>query len=330
MNYIVSVVIPTHDRPQLVKRAVNSVRAQTLQELEIIVVIDGEDRVTVNTLEAISDERLQIVQLLESKGGGAARNAGVNQAQGEWIAFLDDDDEWLPTKLEQQLEMAISASVTHPIISCYLIARTPKGEFIYPKRLPTANEHLSEYLLTRKGFYFGEGLIQTSTIFTSTKLLQQVPFNEDLPKHQDWDWILRANLLPEVEISFVPQSLAIWYLWEQRESTSSKSNWQNSLTWINANRHLVTPKAYSSFLITQVAPQAAYESQWQLFCRLLRDAFRFGKPKPKDLYLYLGMWLIPKQIRRSLKALIASYRPKILQQISVQQNLSSKTKNHTI
>ena len=330
MSVIVSVVIPTRNRPQLVKRAVNSVRAQTLQELEIIVVIDGEDRATLKTLAAIAEPRLQIVRLPESKGGGAARNVGIAHARGEWIAFLDDDDEWFPTKLEQQLAVATTSSHSYPIISCYVIAKTPKGEFTYPLRLPTAKEHLSEYLLTRNGFYFGEGLIQTSTIFTSTKLLQQVPFNEDLPKHQDWDWILRANLLPGVEISFVPQSLAIWYLWEQRESTSSKSNWQNSLTWINTNRHLVTPRAYSSFLITQVAPQAAYESQWQLFCRLLRDAFRFGKPKPKDLYLYLGMWLIPKQIRRSLKALIASYRPKILQQISVQQNLSSKTKNHTI
>ena len=320
MNYPVSVIIPTRDRPQLVKRAVNSVRAQTLKELEIIVVIDGEDRATVNTLEAIAETRLQIVQLPETKGGGTARNAGVNQAQGQWIAFLDDDDEWLPTKLEQQLAAAIASSAPYPIISCYVTAKTPKGEFTYPQRLPDANEHLSEYLLARNGFSFGEGLIQTSTIFTSKQLLQKVSFAEDLPKHQDWDWILRANLLPGVGVTFVPQTLAIWYLWEQRQSTSSKSNWCNSLTWINANRHLVTPRAYSSFLITQVAPQAASESQWQLFGTLLKDAFRFGKLKPRDIYLYLIMWLIPKNLRRSFKALITSIKPKTLRKITVQQN----------
>ncbi|MGV2829978.1 glycosyltransferase family 2 protein [Myxosarcina sp. GI1(2024)] len=312
MSIIVSVVIPTHNRPQLVKRAVNSVRAQTLHELEIIVVIDGEDPTTIETLAAIAEPRLRIVRLSESRGGGAARNMGVANAKGEWIAFLDDDDEWFPTKLERQLAVATTSSHFYPIISCYLTAKTPKGEFTYPKRLPTANEHLSEYLLARNSWYFGEGLIQTSTIFTPKKLLQQVPFNENLAKHQDWDWILRVNLLPEVGVTFVTETLAIWYIWEQRQTTSSKSNWRNSLAWIDANRHLVTPRAYSSFLIAQVAPQAASEAQWQLFARLLQDAFRFGKLKPHHLGLYLGMWLIPKNLRRSLRALRYSFKPKML------------------
>ena len=311
MSVIVSVVIPTRNRPQLVKRAVNSVRAQTLQELEIIVVIDGEDRATLKTLAAIAEPRLQIVRLPESKGGGGARNVGVARARGEWIAFLDDDDQWFPTKLEQQLAVATTSSHSYPIISCYVIAKTPKGEFTYPLRLPTAGEHLSEYLLARSGWYFGEGLIQTSTIFTAKKLLQQVPFSEDLPKHQDWDWILRAYLLPGVGITFVTETLATWYVWEQRQSTSSKSNWRNSLTWIDANRHLITPKAYSSFLITQVAPQAASERQWQLFGQLLQKAIRFGKFNPKDLSLYLAMWLVPRELRRFLKTLIYSFKPKI-------------------
>ena len=303
MSVLVSVVIPTRDRPKLVERAVNSALAQTLREIEVIVVIDGCDRATTTTLAAIKDKRLKIVQHITSKGGGAARNTGVLWAQSEWIAFLDDDDQWLPTKLEQQLAAAIASSAPHPIVSCYLIARTPKGEFIYPKRLPQANEHLSEYLLARNGLYFGEGLIQTSTIFTTKQLLQRVPFPEDLPKHQDWDWMLRANLIEGVEVKFVLQPLVIWYLWEKRHSTSSKSNWHNSLAWIDANRHLVTPRAYSSFLITQVASQAASERQWQLFGQLLQKAIGSGKLKPIDLSLYLGMWLVPKEIRRFLKAL---------------------------
>ena len=312
MSVLVSVVIPTRHRPQLVKRAVKSALAQTLKEIEVIVVIDGCDQAASQTLGTIDDSRLKIVQHSTSKGGGAARNSGVAQAQGEWIAFLDDDDEWLPSKLTQQLEMAIATSATDPIVSCYLTARTPQGEFIYPKRLPQANEHLSEYLLARNSWDFGEGLIQTSTIFTSKQLLQQVPFPEDLPKHQDWDWILKANLIEGVEVKFVTQPLVIWYLWEKRHSTSSKVNWQNSLAWIDANSHLVTPRAYASFLITQVAPQAAAAGQWQVFGQLLQKALGSGKLKPIDLSLYLGMWFVPQKLRRFVKVLRYSFKPKKL------------------
>ncbi|MGL6344233.1 MAG: glycosyltransferase family 2 protein, partial [Waterburya sp.] len=129
MESLVSVVIPTRNRPLLVKRAVASAMAQTLLEIEVIVVIDGFDDKTQAELAKINDPRLRIVQLPESQGGAGARNAGVAETKGEWIAFLDDDDEWLPQKLERQLEVAKRSQSKFPIISCRLTARTPKGEF---------------------------------------------------------------------------------------------------------------------------------------------------------------------------------------------------------
>jgi glycosyltransferase involved in cell wall biosynthesis len=254
---LISVVIPTRNRPLLVKRAVASALAQTLLEIEVIVVIDGFDDKTQAELAKINDPRLRIVELPESQGGAAARNVGVAEAKGEWIAFLDDDDEWLPQKLERQLEVAKCSQSNLPIISCRLMARTPKGEFIYPRRFPKPDEPLSEYLLARNSFSFGEGLIQTSTIFTNRKLLKKVPFQSGLAKHQDWDWLLKVNTLTDVEIKFVPETLVIWYCWQERQSTSSTSNWQQSLAWIRDNQNLVTPRAYSGFIMTQVSPQAA-------------------------------------------------------------------------
>ncbi len=100
---IISVIIPTHGRSQLVERAVDSAGAQTLRDIEIIVVIDGLDLATEQELAKINDPRLRIVQLPTSKGGAGARNAGVAAAKAAWIAFLDDDDEWLTQKLELQL-----------------------------------------------------------------------------------------------------------------------------------------------------------------------------------------------------------------------------------
>jgi glycosyltransferase involved in cell wall biosynthesis len=277
---------------------------QTLKELEAIAVIDGPDEATCMELAKINDPRLQTVQLSASRGGAEARNTGVAQSRGEWIAFLDDDDEWLPQKLELQLEAAMSSQYSCPIISCCLIARTPKGEFIYPRRFPQPAEPLSEYLLARNSFSFGEGLIQTSTIFTKKELLQKVPFQEGLPKHQDWDWMLRVNSIAGVGIEFIAEPLTIWHLWEKRQSTSSTSNWQNSLTWIRQNRHLVTPRAYAAFLMVQVGPQAAYQREWKEFLPLLGEAVKYGKPQPIDFFLYLGMWLIPRETRRSLRGLL--------------------------
>ena len=305
MEPLISVIIPTRNRPLLATRAVKSVLQQTLTELEAIVVIDGLDESTCTELAQIDDPRLQIVQLPASRGGAVARNAGVDRSKGEWIAFLDDDDEWLPQKLELQLAAAKSSQYSCPLISCCLIARTPKGEFKYPRRFPQPEEHLSEYLLARNSFSFGEGLIQTSTIFTKKELLQKVPFQEGLPKHQDWDWMLRVNTIAGVGIEFVPEPLAIWYRWEKRPSTSGTSNWQNSLTWIRDNRHLVTPRAYAAFVMVQVGAQAAYQKEWSEFWPLLQEAISHGKPKAIDFWLYLVMWLVPRDTRRSLRGLFS-------------------------
>ena len=126
---LVSAVIPTRGRPDLVLRAVRSVLAQTLREIEAVVVVDGNDPATVWALQDVArtDSRLRIVALPTSLGGSDARNRGVDEARGEWIAFLDDDDEWLPGKLEAQLR-AVSPSRAPVVIgTCRITARTSSG-----------------------------------------------------------------------------------------------------------------------------------------------------------------------------------------------------------
>lgn len=311
----VSVVIPTRNRPHLVCRAVESVLTQTFSAIETIVVIDGPDEETVKVLQQIADPRLRTVTLPNSLGGAGARNAGVDAARGMWIAFLDDDDEWLPEKIERQLDVAAQSVVALPIIACPVIARRPQGEFIYPRRLPNSSEPISEYLLARNSLSFGEGLIQTSGILTKRKLLQRVPFRTDLKKHQDWDWLLRASQLEEVSIQFVPVPLAIWYRLDQQKSVSSMHNWQYSLNWIRENQSLVTPRAYASFLLVEVGAQAASQGQWREFFPLLWEAVQRGRPAPIDFLLYLGVWFIPRNIRH-LYRLLQSKKSSRTQSIS--------------
>src|SRR5580698_9733548 len=125
---LVSAVIPTRGRPELLLRAVRSALAQTLLQIEVVVVIDGEDPATELALHEVTrvDGRVRVVALAKSIGGSDARNRGVAEASGEWIAFLDDDDEWLPGKLQAQLK-AVKASTAPVVIGTWkIIARTPR------------------------------------------------------------------------------------------------------------------------------------------------------------------------------------------------------------
>ena len=290
------------------KRAVQSALTQTLSQIEVIVVIDGLDQPTRDELAAIDDSRLKVIELPSNQGSCSARNTGVAAAQAKWVAFLDDDDEWMPQKLERQLEAVLSSPSALPIATCYLVVRSPKGEAIWPRRPPAESEPLSEYLFVRNTLFQGEALIQTSTILTAKELLEKVPYRSSMQKHDDWDWLLRAISEQGVGIEFVPEPLSVWYLGENRPSLSSTHDWQSSFKWIQAARELVTPRAYSSFILAEVSSRAAKTHDWKAFWLLLSEAVRQGSPKPVDLGLYLGMWLIPPQARQWLRNLLTRRR----------------------
>lgn len=308
---IISTVIPTRNRPLIVERAVKSALEQTFQQIEVIVIVDGPDASTRAVLAEIDDPRLRVIELPTRGGAAAARNAGVSAALGEWIAFLDDDDEWLPQKLERQIEVATRSQYQLPIIASRLTARSPKGDYIRPTRFLSLSEPISEYLLARNSLFQGEGLIQTSVLLTKKQLLQQVPFRTDLQRHQDWDWLLRVSNVADVGIEFVSEPLAIWYVDEKRKTISGTSNWRNSLAWLHENKHLVTPRAYAAFIMVEVAAQAAQEGEWQEFLPLLSEATKLGKPQLIDYLLYLGLWLIPQDTRRSFRALLSKQPPSV-------------------
>ncbi len=99
----VSVIMPTYNRAELVVRAIGSVLGQTFRDFELIVVDDASTDDTAAAVARIDDPRLKFVRLLKNGQQPHASNIGIARARGEWVAFLDDDDEWLPEKLEMQL-----------------------------------------------------------------------------------------------------------------------------------------------------------------------------------------------------------------------------------
>lgn len=110
-NILLSIIIPTYNRPQLLVRAVKSALAQTIEDFEVIVVDDCSSE-PINLPE---HPRLQIISLPENQGGSAARNIDLKAARGHWINFLDDDDELLPHTAEVSLEALQNTTLPKPV-----------------------------------------------------------------------------------------------------------------------------------------------------------------------------------------------------------------------
>ncbi|MEU5567645.1 glycosyltransferase family 2 protein [Micromonospora musae] len=304
----VSVVIPTFARPDLVTRAVRSALAQTVTDIEIIVVIDGPDQATQDALSGIDDHRLRLVQLAQKGGAPNARNVGVEHAAAPWTALLDDDDEWLPEKLSVQLAYARTATAALPIIASRLINKTPRAEFVMPRRLPFDGEPVCEYLTVRRGLFHGDGFIQTSTIMAPTSLLRRVPFTVGLRRQQELDWTLRALDHDGVDLVIAAEPLVLWHQDEDRPRISLNSPWEAQLEWVRKMRPLLTPKAYAAIMMSIISSMAAPTRSFRVFRMLLGDARRHGRPSAIDYLTFFQIWLIPPQLRHTLRDRILSRR----------------------
>lgn len=305
----VSVVITTIDRPYVVTRAIDSVLRQSLREIEVIVVVDGPDEATLDVLRPIDDHRLRVLALPERVGLGGARNAAVAEVRSRWVAFLDDDDEWLPQKLEIQFETARRSRHRLPIVSCCFIARSEYGDVVFPRRIPRQHEAVSEYLFCQTRPLGGEGIILPSTIFTATDLVRRIPFRYKQLPHEGSDWILRSALHQGVGVEFVPtrDPLAIWHAEETRGRMSGTSDWRPSLAWAETNAHLLTPRARASFILVRVSLEAKRARDWKAFWLLPWAALRRGRPTFNGLFAHALIWLVPEGTRFKIAACLTRW-----------------------
>lgn len=190
---LISVVLPTHNRKMLLGRAIRSVLEQTERNIELIVVDDASTDGTTNILNqfANSDSRIKILRNPGSLGGGGARNAGIAASSGKWIAFLDDDDEWLATKLRYQLDK-LKACPSAIACSCNFEQYFSSGA----SKIVRLPENVSLQQLLR-----GSVLGGASMCLCSKDVLSRIGgFDTKFKSGQDWDLWVRLRQAGDIVV----------------------------------------------------------------------------------------------------------------------------------
>lgn len=193
---LVSVVIPTRNRPDVLERSVRSALRQQGVRVEVVVVDDGSEPPVAPALLASTDgARVRVVRHQHSRGVAHARNSGVAAAIGEWVAFLDDDDVWAPTKLAQQLALIGADGVAEAACTGALRVRPDLSPFEVERPPPV---HPLPMLLQRNSVSGG-----ASTMVVSRAALARAGgFDPQLSILADWDmWIRVASIARIVAVT---------------------------------------------------------------------------------------------------------------------------------
>lgn len=203
----ISVVIPTYRRPELLGRLLKSIAAQTRLPEEVIVVDDasGMDDAYALCIGRYQKRLPKLEYIRLESGGGAprARNIGLRAAQGSWVALVDDDDEWLPEKLEAQYEIAKSAEPKLGLIYSWANVVRSDGQVVR-KNEATVNGNALKAILHNNFITSPTVIVRRSAIFEAGL------FDEALPSCQDWDMWIRI-FIANYSCACVPKHTATYY-----------------------------------------------------------------------------------------------------------------------
>ena len=184
----VSVVIPTYGRPGRLRAAVESVRTQTCDDVELVVVDDCSPTPASETLADVSTEglaRLEVVRHAENRGANAARNTGIETAGGEFLAFLDDDDRWREEKLAAQLRAFEDGGEVVGAVCTGTEYDGPQGTVT---KVPTSNGDVTKDILM--GAPFGE----FSALMVRRSVVDAAGLPDtEFPSWQDKEWYVRLS-----------------------------------------------------------------------------------------------------------------------------------------
>ena len=267
---LVSAVIVTHNRRNLLKAAVESALAQTWPAMELLVVDDGSADGTEQDMTALEKaQRLRYLRLPQPRGGNAARSLGIREARGAYVALLDDDDAWLPQKTALQA----ACLRDHPevgVVSCGKISvyNFDRQEAEDPFLLPEGD--LSRTIFTDLHF------TTSRLMFRRELLLQAGLFDEELRAWQDYELMLRLCQLTRVGV--VRQNLLLYNIvpGDPQRVTNRLKDWEDAVARIHAKH---------SALLAALPADVRQAHLLMVYREGARRAGRSGDTRSKRKYL---------------------------------------------
>lgn len=264
---LVSVVIPNFNRQVELQRAVDSVLAQDYRPLEVVVVDDASTRPVELEVPPAQRALLRWVHLERNGGGATARNAGIDAARGEVVAFLDSDDVWVADKLSRQIA-AYRADGAPADVVYYSQVVLDRGDeqLVLPERPMAVDESVGDYLFPWRG-----NLLHTSTLLLSRELAARVRFTDGLRIHQDIDFCLRLQLAgARFRLEAAP--LARWHADDRADRMSHRPKFLLSLDWLETTREIMPWTTRRNFAAQLAAKAPPYV--WRTPATVLRTLWR--------------------------------------------------------
>lgn len=207
----ISVVIPAYNREKTIAKCLDSVLHQTYKPFEVIVVDDASSDNTVKLVEEYPSDLVKLVKCKTNSGAQAARNIGIKAAQGDWIAFQDSDDIWLPDKLEKQKEAIENSGFA--VCAGGGIRREGKNEKLFYVEGVSGNAYKEVLILNTYILY--------QTLLVKKVLLEQIGYlDENVEAFQELDTAIR--LTKENNIMYINSPLFIYNIHEGETISKSK------------------------------------------------------------------------------------------------------------
>ena len=285
----VSVVVPAYNAAWCIDKALESVLEQSYSPLEIIVVNDGSSDDTSNRVKGFGER----VRLVEQPNGGlsSARNTGIRQARGEWVAFLDADDCWLPGKLQRQMELLASRPDLGFCSTCTRV-ETPEGEVLNLWHCPEVRESALRTIFARNAAVAGSG---SAVVARRDLLLNSGGFDEQLHSLEDIDMWLR--LAAVTGYGCVDEPLTVILKRPDSMSRNLDVMRQSALRVMHKNRALLDRNSRGSYWQAAYASVLADYAKWE---------YRVGHKAPAMLHLLEGLVRAPLQRGRLILGLLVA------------------------
>lgn len=276
----VSTVIATLGRPSL-HRAVESVLRQSHQVDEVIVVAHAGADLTLPV-----DSRISVLRTESGAGPAKSRQAGIDSAQGSVIALLDDDDEWYPDKIGQQLDAAQAVATDQWIIASRVEVRGPgTSRRIWPRKLIIPGQSVAEYLFTFSGFRSGAAVIQTSTLCFPTTLARTVRWDaHEGAIHDEPSWLMDVqHAFPDIQLIQLPEALGVYNVHSASVSRQKQDLSDAYIAWGREYLVSASPRIRGDYYCTSPVSAAVSARSLRGVRRAVSAAVREGRPGPAAL-----------------------------------------------